>query len=161
MKKLSLLLFLALFSCSAEKTAYIDINQVYASLTQSRVFREKLERLEQNYSELIQVNQEELAAYKNEILGKKSPSQQELQIVFKQQQKLDSLQKRLEGQFKDSTLFYNDLIEELVNEKVYEFGLKNGYQYIYSPASSNAFMYADSTLNVTAEVIEYINQLEP
>ena len=152
MKKLSLLLFLALFSCSAEKTAYIDINQVYASLTQSRVFREKLERLEQNYSELIQVN---------EILGKKSPSQQELQIVFKQQQKLDSLQKRLEGQFKDSTLFYNDLIEELVNEKVYEFGLKNGYQYIYSPASSNAFMYADSTLNVTAEVIEYINQLEP
>lgn len=161
MKYLLACLIPTLLACSNNKTAYIDINQVYASINLSKEYRERLEQLEQHYTYQLSEGQQKLTGYKDNILAKKNPNQKELQEIFLLQQELDSLQKQLEAQFKDSTLYYNDLIEETVNDWVYEFGQEKGFKYIFSPASSNAFMYADSTLDITRQVISYINQEQP
>lgn len=151
-------LTLLLFACQpSSKTAYIDINEVYSEIEISKELRQKLSSLEQSYSSQLTAKQAQVGIRKDQVLGLKNPSQAVLQEVFQMQKSADSLQKQLEQQFKDSTLKYNERVKDVVNDLVYEYGIQNHYTYIFSPAMSNAFMYADSTLDITKEIIDYIN----
>lgn len=151
--------FCCLLSCNrAEKTGYININEVYSEINISKEYTKKLKTIETTFAQIISQKREVLNAQKEIVLAKNNPSQQDLSAIFAITQKLDSIENQYNKAFSDSTLKYNLKVEEVVNDLVYQYGLENKYTYLYSPATSNSFMYADSSLEVTTLVIDYINQ---
>ena len=59
---------------------------------------------------------------------------------------------------RDSSELYTKLVNDKINDKVAQYGKENGFKYIFNPRGNNGFMYGDSTLNVTHQVLEYINK---
>ena len=148
-----------LLSCSnSDKTAYIDINKVYSEIKITKIYEQKLSVVQENFALKIKTQRAENQKEKDVILAKKNPTQKELEVIFKLQTKLDSLEDFYSKAFNDTSRLYNLTIEQTVNDLVYEYGAKHKYSYIYSPASANTFMYADSTLDISDEIITYINK---
>jgi Skp family chaperone for outer membrane proteins len=114
--------------------------------------------LERTLAGKISEQRKERAVIKEAFLAKKSPSQKDLETIFKMTNEMDSIEQYYSTIFKDSSENYNLLVEKAVNDLVYQYGLKHEYTYLYSPATSNSFMYADSSLDVTTAVITYINE---
>lgn len=52
---------------------------------------------------------------------------------------------------------YNDKIWKQLNQYISEFGKDNGYDYLHGASGNGSIMYADSSHNVTADVIAYVN----
>lgn len=145
------------FSCNTEnKTGYVNITEVYRKIDISIEYRDKLSTIESSITSKLQIEDKELDDLKNGI-SINTKNQKLLSLVFKKQTQIDSLEKLLSKSLKDSTIKYNKLIEQKVNKLIYQYGKSNNFDYIYSPANTNAFMYADSTLEITDPIIEYIN----
>lgn len=155
---LPFLLVVLLSSCNnGQKTGYIDINEVYSEIELSKKYNKYLAALETNLAYQISEARAQKQTVKDVILAKKQPSQNDLELVFKMTSDMDSIEEFYSKTFQDSSEKYNLIVERTVNDLVYDYGLQNKFTYLYSPATSNSFMYADSTLDVTAAVIEYIN----
>jgi outer membrane protein len=155
---LPFLLVVLLSSCNnGQKTGYIDINEVYSEIELSKKYNKYLAALETNLAYQISEARAQKQTVKDVILAKKQPSQNDLELVFKMTSDMDSIEEYYSKAFQDSSEKYNLIVERTVNDLVYDYGLQNKFTYLYSPATSNSFMYADSTLDVTAAVIEYIN----
>lgn len=155
------LLTVGIFACGKnEKTGYIDINEVYSGINISKKYNARLGELERVLTHELASKREKLQEKKQNALSNTTPSQSELEEVFVLSSKMDSIEESYSKMFKDSTLKYNLQVEKIVNDLVYQYGSDNKYTYLYSPATSNSFMYADSTLDITKEVIEFINSKE-
>ena len=145
-------------SCNqGEKTGYIDINEVYSEIKITKKYNAHLAALENDLAYKISQERTIRQITKEEILAKRSPAQKDLELVFKITNEMDSIETHYSEAFEDSSEKYNLIVEKKVNDLVYEYGQEHEFTYLYSPASSNSFMYADSTLDVTKAVVEYIN----
>ncbi len=155
---LILFFFLATSSCDrAQKTGYININQVYKEIEMTSSYNAHLSMIENVFAKKISEERSQKNQLKDLILAKPQPSQQELKTALALSNQMDSIENFFSQAFKDSTDRYHLLVEKKVNRLVYQFGKTNGYQYLYSPANSNSFMYADSSLDVSKEVVAFIN----
>ncbi|MFT6747835.1 MAG: Skp family chaperone for outer membrane protein [Glaciecola sp.] len=154
----SIILSVLLVSCSTgEKTGYIDINEVYREINITKKYNKHLAALENDLAYKISQERTIRQTTKDEVLAKKSPSQKDLEVVFKMTTEMDSIEKHYSKAFKDSSDRYNLLVEKTVNDLVYRYGQEQKFTYLYSPATSNSFMYADSSLDVTLKVIKFID----
>lgn len=164
MKQLSTRFLILLFcltytACSpSDKTGYINITKVYGEIKISEKYKAHLQNIESQLASQISEKRRKNQVKKDAVLAKKNPSQKELEIVFQLQNELDSMENYYSKAFNDSSLKYNEKVKDVVNELVYQYGMENNYTYLFSPASSNSFMYADSTLDRSDQVIEYINK---
>jgi Skp family chaperone for outer membrane proteins len=66
-------------------------------------------------------------------------------------------EKKIKKNILDSINIYRDKLNLQINTLIYSYALENGFDYVYSPAGSGTFMYADSNLNITNDVIYYLN----
>ena len=156
---LPLFIAVVLTSCNqGEKTGYIDINEVYGEINITKKYNEHLSLVENDLARLISAEREKRQALKKEILAQNQPSQKDLEVIFKMTNEMDSIESMYSKAFQDSSEKYNLLVEKTVNDLVYQYGEKQHFTYLYSPATSNSFMYADSSLDVTKAVISYINE---
>lgn len=156
---LPLLLAILLASCTqSEKTGYIDINKVYGEINITKKYNAYLASLENELASKIAAERALIQDQKNNILTADKPSQSDLKKAFELTNVMDSIEQHYSKLFQDSTEKYNLLVEKTVNDLVYKYGQVKSYTYLYSPATSNSFMYADSTLDVTQKVVKFINQ---
>lgn len=151
-------LYIMIFAagCGNKKQlAYIDINGVYSSINLSKHYRAKLEVQQQRYQKLLSEKDATLRGLKEQL---DENNQAQLAIIYSKQEQVDSLERFFTKALQDSTKMYNQIVETEVNDLVYVFGKEEGFDFIFSPANTNAFMYADSTLEITDQVIDYINK---
>lgn len=164
MLKLLVISSLFLTSCNDQqlKTGFIDINDIYKDYQLSIAFEELIKNIENNaasnllglQADINQLN-DSLNRLKNENIEinqftLKNYYELKLQFEKSKQNSLSDVQ--------DSIKTYRKKLNQDINQKIYHFAQKNGYDYVYSPAGSGAFMYADSSLNITKEVLKYLNR---
>jgi Skp family chaperone for outer membrane proteins len=155
---LPLLIITTFLSCNnREKTGYININEVYNEINITKKYNQHLSALENALAQKISSKRAENSAKKKVILELLSPAQDQLKEVFHLTNEQNSIEEFYSKAFKDSSDKYNLMVKKTVNDLVYKYGEVNKFTYLFSPATSNSFMYADSTLDVTEYVIEYIN----
>lgn len=164
MLKLLVISYLFLTSCNDQKlkTGFIDINDIYKDYQLSIAFEELIKNIENNAASnllglQVEINQlnDSLNRLKNENIDinqftLKNYYELKLQFEKSKQNSLSDVQ--------DSIKTYRKKLNQDINQKIYHFAQKNGYDYVYSPAGSGAFMYADSSLNITKEVLKHLNR---
>ena len=157
------LICLFLVSCGNKplKTGYIDINQINKEYKHAVQYNEHIKGLEKTASlELVSINKE-IHLVEDSIKGlsksNKKVGQDILQKLYRLQKKFEFQQNTSRKEIEDSVLFYTERLNTLINRNVYEYAQKNGFDYVYSPAGTGTFMYADSNFNITKDVVYYLN----
>jgi len=65
--------------------------------------------------------------------------------------------KKIKNDILDSINIYREKLNSQINTRTYTYALENAFDYIYYPYGSGTFMYVDSNLNITKDVIYYLN----
>ena len=154
-------LFLASCNSNSIKTGYIDINQVNKEYKVAIKFEKHLKSIEKiKKEEYEKISSSYQFAYDSITKIKQSnsePSQQLISHYLSCKTKHDVIKKESVGDLQDSIVFYKDRLNKRINKLVFEYAKKEGYDYVFSPAGSGTFMYGDSSLNITNQVIAYLN----
>jgi len=160
---LFLLICLFLVSCGDKplKTGYIDINQINKEYKLAVQYNKYIKGIEETASlELIAIKKE-IQILEDTIRGfnrnGKTIDQDILQKFYKLQKHFEFQQNASRKEIEDSVKVYTERLNIEINKHVYEYAQKNGYDYVYSPAGTGTFMYADSNLNITKKVVYYLN----
>ena len=164
MLKLLVISSLFLISCNDQqlKTGFIDINDIYKEYQLSIAFEELIKNIENNAASNLLGLQADINQLNDSLTGLKNENIEIDQTTLKNYYELKlqfekSKQNSLAG-VQDSIKIYREKLNQDINQKIYHFAQKNGYDYVYSPAGSGAFMYADSSLNITKEVLKHLNK---
>ena len=160
---LFLLICLFLVSCGAKplKTGYIDINQINKEYKLAVQYNKYIKDIEETASvELIAIKKE-IQLFEDTIRefnrNGKTIDQDILQKFYKLQKHFEFQRNTSRKEIEDSVKVYTERLNTEINKYVYEYAQKNKYDYVYSPAGTGTFMYADSNLNITKEVVYYLN----
>lgn len=151
-----IVLVLISIACNKNKTGYVNITEIYNKIELADVYRNNITNYESKIQLYLAKEKQKVDSLKS-IVALEKATQNQLKSIYQAQIALDSLEAKLVKALKDSTIFLNQDIEQKVNNWVYEYGKINAYQYIFSPLNTNTFMYADSILDITQPVIEFIN----
>ena len=143
-------------ACNKNKTGYVNITEIYNKIELADVYRNNITNYESKIQMYLAKEKQKVDSLKS-IIALDKATQNQLKSIYQAQIALDSLEIKLVKALKDSTIFLNQDIEQKVYNWVYEYGKINNYQYIFSPLNTNTFMYADSILDITQPVIEFIN----
>ncbi len=158
-----LVISLFLVSCGNKplKTGYIDINQINKKYILAIQYDEYIKKLKKEvYVPLISMQKEiKNLKKKIEVANENSEniSQDLLKKFYTLQQQYISKENKSQKEIQDSVDVYREKLNTQININVYEYAKKNDFHYVYSPAGTGTFMYADSNLNITEEVIYYLN----
>jgi outer membrane protein len=78
--------------------------------------------------------------------------------LLRSKQLYNRLAQEFQGNNKADEERYSREIWQQINQYTKDFGKKNGYAVIYGANGSGSIMYADTTLDITAPVLLYINE---
>jgi len=160
---LFLVISLLLASCENKhlKTGYIDINQINKEFKLAIKYDNRILNLEKEITSRLITNKSELNILDKKIkllgVNKKELPQELLQKFYKLQKEYSFQEDKARIQIQDSIKFYREKLNKKINMHVFNYAQKNNFDYVYSPAGTGTFMYADSSLNITKKVIYYLN----
>ncbi len=150
------LLFAACQPSTAEnKTVYVNTAHVAEKMNMRKALDVKLAEMRGKKQPEINQVSVELESVKAEIANSKI---QEADYMNELKEKRNHLHWKLENLMKaisDSSDVYNKKVTEEMDKKILAFGKENEYQFILP---MNNVLYGDSALDITHQVIEYINK---
>jgi len=149
-RKLSIIIytviFVGLLSCQKQpKTAYVIMNELFKGF-------EAKKELEATFFEKQKHQSERLDSLKEKIIllsGKEK---------IAHQKQYNQLLHTYEQENQQTSQKYDKQIWLQINKYLKEYGIKHHYQYIYGADGSGTIMYADSSQNITKEVLHYLNK---
>ncbi|MCU0415791.1 MAG: OmpH family outer membrane protein [Cytophagaceae bacterium] len=142
-----------LLSCSfsEKKQGYIIMNTVFSDYKGTLEFKKKATQKESRYKSMLDSIKLEIDLIPISIKNKS--------------EKRDSLIKLYNQTYSKIADFNKSFVEseELkiwsqINQYVSEFGKERDYDLIFGANGNGSIMYADSSLNITPEVLKYINE---
>tara|TARA_B100001173_G_scaffold295307_1_gene289971 strand:- start:3961 stop:4515 length:555 start_codon:yes stop_codon:yes gene_type:complete len=160
---LSALISLFLTGCGNKplKTGYIDINQVNREFKVAHDYNEYIKTLEKEGNLKLVTIREEINLMEKNVTVFNSENKKASQELIKRIEKKKKMyfleEKKIKKNILDSINIYRDKLNLQINTLIYSYALENGFDYVYSPAGSGTFMYADSNLNITNDVVYYLN----
>lgn len=154
---------LLLISCGSNdfKTGYIDINVINKEYTLAQHYETRLKYLEdvsaQDLFDLQNQINEISKSIKKQQDNKKEVTQEALKAFYLLKIEFNKKQEASLKMIEDSTLHYRTILNTDINNKVFLFGKENDYKYLFNPAGSGTFMFADSSLNISKQIVLYLN----
>lgn len=142
------------------KTGYIDINEINKTYSLAKAYEKQIKAIENNAASNLLGIQATINLMEDSLkfMGRKNASQNFLKRLYEQKYLFEVSKKEQMAQVQDSIVFYRDKLNSVINTKVFEYGKINGFDYIFSPAGTSSFMYADNALNITPQVIKHLEQ---
>lgn len=154
-------LFLTSCTDSTLKTGYIDLNKINKEYLLAIEFEKHIKSIENEVAGNLLGLQAEVNILHDSISNLKSlniePNQGLLKEYFEKRNHWEKKKNAELSKVQDSVVFYREKLIKNINNRVAEYGRNHGFHYVFSPSGSGAFMYGDSTLNITNEVIGYLN----
>lgn len=145
-------------SCGQEKKiGYVDVKEVFNGFEYKKELEYELTRLKEMHTHVL--DSIENAANMTGRQINASPGNNQLMNDLKESQRYYYARKQQFAE-DEATLVqnYDEKIIKQMNNYVKMFGKEKKYTMLYGATSDGSIMYADSILDVTAEVIRYINE---
>jgi outer membrane protein len=140
-----------------EKTGYIVIEDVFNSFQLKKEMQRKYEKTRSASTRIIDSLQFELQTLANRLDKTKDPDKNE---VVQFEQKRDEFLKKKQKTTEDLQALSNEYDKEILaqlNQYVHDYGTENGYTYIFGNDNNGSLMYAHDAVNITQNVLQYIN----
>jgi len=140
------------------KTGYVDIPVLFQEFEMKQELQGKLEKDLLSKKTVLDSLMFQLQTLNNELEHQEKPTQEDI-LKFQQLQSYYMQQKEITDNYTlDLTQKYDTQILTQMTQYVKDFGVENGYDYIFGASSDGSIMYAPEPNNVTKEVANYINK---
>jgi outer membrane protein len=153
---LFILLSVLLASCKKEKVAYMDIKQVFDEFKYKQDLEKELTGIKNKRKfslDSMETNLRLLSKRAKADIGDKNLAAQfdiEKELYLKRKYMLEEEEEQM-------VKTYDAKIISQLNSYVKEYGKKNNYSLILGANSDGNIMYSDTTLDISKDIIKYIN----
>lgn len=139
------------------KTGYVDVVEVFEAFDMKQELQLKLESELDGKEATLDSLMFQLQSMNNELSTQGTPSNEEVQ-KFQNLQTYYMQQKQLFENYKQElTTKYDSQILEQLSQYIKDYGLNNGYDYVFGATGDGNILYGDESADITEEVIEFIN----
>lgn len=136
---------MALTSCkTSPRIGYVTLSTIYDSFPLKKQYEDSLHRVEKARNAILD------SLYKNISKTESVKDADTLKEIFLRKREQFLSENKLVVQH------YNDEIWKRINSDIKSFGDKNKYDFILGANGTGLLMYADSTKNITREVVHYM-----
>ena len=150
---------------SGLKIAYVDVDTLLSQynfckdLNADMISKEENSRmvLNQKANELRKSQQEFQKKYESNAFISPERAQQEYARLGKLEQDLQALQNKLATEMASENAKNSQILRDSINAFLKEYNKTKGYNLIISNTSFDNLLYADSTLNITKEIVDGLN----
>lgn len=147
------------------KIAYVEVDTLLAKynfcvdLNEAMVKKEENVRLtlNQKASELGTQKQDFQKKYENNAFISQERAQQEYTRLAKMEQDLQALGNKLQSELANENAKNSLQLRDSINAFLKEYNKKKGYSLIISNTGFDNLLYADSTFNITKEIVAGLN----
>ena len=140
-----------------EKTGFIDIHEVYQKFDLKKELERKFKTVQEQRKIITDSMELNLKLLENKLRTVKSISDAEAADFQSRRQDYLQINNRFEEDNQQLTAQYDKEILKQLNQYVHDYGIEKGYDYIFGNDNNGAFMHADKKLEITEDVIRYIN----
>ena len=137
-----------LFVSKKDKTGYILLNDVFEKFEMSKEYSSKIESIENKRMAIL--DSLKLEVVKAEKISPKDLEYSQ-QLYFYKKQEFEKSNEQVRTQL-------NEQIWTQLNQYVNDYGKENGYSYIYGANGDGSIMYVNEKLNLTSELITFVNR---
>jgi len=149
-------------SVSGLKMAYIDVDSLLLNYDYYQDLMEEMTRKEENYrlilAEEINKFEKEYSDHQkkleNGVYSSRDRAESEQNRLAKKQQAIRDKNDKYSQEIMDERESNSQKISETVDKFIKEYNKEHGYNFIFSKAS---LMFADETLNITADILNGLN----
>lgn len=141
----------------AIKTAYILPGKVYQAYPPAKAYQKKMQNVKQQQRGAIDTMRQRVKALKKKLVAGEGDTKALRKRYQRQQKQLQQRVQRVKRGLQQRQQKFSDSIWKELNQHIKAFGREKGYDYIYGASGQGNLMYADSTLNVTQKVIDFVN----
>jgi outer membrane protein len=146
-------LVFAIGACSQkEKTAYILNQKLFDEFQGTIELQKKLKKTEDQQKFMLDSLSLELKL----LAGKGDPKSKA--IYAQRQMYANKVYSEIMSSNREMVTKHEADLWKQINQYVSEYGKQNGYTYIFGTSGEGSLMYADTTNNITPDLIKYINQ---
>lgn len=147
------------------KIAYVEVDTLLAKynfcvdLNEAMVKKEENVRLtlNQKANELGKQKQDFQKKYENNAFISQERAQQEYARLAKMEQDLQALGNKLQSELANENAKNSLQLRDSINAFLKEYNKKKGYSLIISNTGFDNLLYADSTFNITKEIVAGLN----
>lgn len=151
-------LFVLVSTSKTVKTGYVKIEQVYEEFDLKKQLSGQLSSLQ-----VKRKNEMDSLSLQIKMVGNQiriQPKPQDGEVTF-YKQLVDEYEIRSEQYEEEESRLsssYNEQIINQINRYVKEYGIANNYDIIHGTDGSGNIMYANESLDITTEIVQYINK---
>ena len=143
---------------SSKKQAYIELQKVFNEFEMTKQYKLKLESVVNARKSIADSIELDLTAQARVLKQTAKPASDKLQdFMYEKEMYMEKVM-----QFEQDNMAlkqkYDAEINRQLNQYIKDYGLKNGYEFIYGADGSGALMYAKESANISPEITEYINK---
>lgn len=147
------------------KLAYVDVDSLLSQYEFSKDLNETMIKKEENVRATLNQKARELQNQVSEFQRKAQNNafltqermQQEQERLGKMQQNLQDLQNRLSTEMQSENQKNTIMLRDSIRNYLKEYNQKKRYSMIFSNAGLENLLYADSTFNITKEIVKGLN----
>jgi outer membrane protein len=166
MKKLLLLLLIIILgtSCTQEKLAYVDIDEIYKEYTKAKKAEEEIttqsQQMSQQIDEMRIKFQQKVQEYQqNSSSLSDVEKQQKEQELMREQQEIQQNQQMLRQLIQDEGIKKMDKINEDIKSFISDYAKLKGFTLILGNSiQTKAVLYAREGMDITDDIIESLNE---
>lgn len=142
---------------SRPKTGFIDIHEVYQKFDLKKELEKKFISVRDGRKQITDSLELGLKLMETKLRAMKSISDEQAAEFQTRRDAFIQKAREFEEDNKQLSEQYDKEILEQLNQYVKDYGAEKGYDYIYGNDSNGSLMYGDKKLEITTQVIEYIN----
>jgi outer membrane protein len=143
------------------RTAYIDIRKVFDNFQMKAELEGKYRQTQKERTKILDslsINLKVMSKHLQEQeVQKRSPSQDEIYQFEYMRERYLKLREQFEEDNTSLTQKYDSQILTQLTQYVTEYGRLKGYDYIFGADGNGSLMYSKESLDISAEVILFIN----
>ena len=156
-------MILLLSSCTQEKIAYVDVEEIYKEYNKAKEAEQEMtmqsQKMSMEIEELRASFQQKVQEYQSSssTLSDKDKQEKE-QELMREQQEIQQRQQMARQLIQEESKNKMDKIDEDIESFISEYANSNGFTLVFGTSSqTKSVLYADSSKDITGEIIESLN----
>lgn len=137
---------------STPKQAYINSAEVFNAFLGKRELEADLEQLRVSHKSVLDSLLMDIDLLQNKLNSKNQDT------LARQKQLYQSLEREFFDKEQEQTSIYDKRIWTQINQYVQDYGQERDYTLIWGADGGGNLMYADKSMDISKEIIQYINQ---
>ena len=147
------------------KVAYVEVDSLLSQYNLSIDLNESMVKKQENVRLTLNQKAKELEnakadfqkKYENHAFASQESAQKQYNALIKKEQDLQELGNKLQAGLLEEAAKNNQQLRDSINTFLRRYNKEKGYTLIFSKSGMDNLLYADSTFNITNEVVEGLN----